>query len=190
MEEVSGLAAYEGLVFKTAELFAAQVGYEREDMQQEIRIKIVKAKRVFDPTRSRMSERAYVFGCVANLVKDMKKLAARRAACMRVEHIEDHRARESGTLSHFEFLYMRVTEEDAYTLLSQFVMPSSVTDAERQMIALLVCGFDQQEIGDLLGMPRHRVTASFKGVREKLADWQPDRAPAVAEISAAEPIAA
>ncbi len=182
MREVS-IAEYEGLVYKTSEMFAAMVGLEREDMQQELRLKIVKAKRAFDPSRSKMSERAYVYSCVANFVKDLKKIAARRSV-MRVEHIEDHRDEWAGSLSAFEFQYAHVTEDQAFTVLGRFTMPATISDDERAICALAVLGYDQQEVADLLGRPRSYITTSMRNVRDKLADWKP---PAEAPIPAPAP---
>lgn len=180
MREASDIAAYEGLVFKTAEMFSAMVGLEREDMQQELRIKIIKAKRTFDPRRSKMTERAYIFSCVTNLVKDLKKHAARRSG-IRVEHIEDHVVKDDTAYERlslsasFEFRYMHVTEAEAYRLLEAFTMPATVTAEESRIAAFLVMGYDHQEVADLLGVAKTQVTASVKNVREKLADWRPDK---------------
>lgn len=188
MREASDIAAYEGLVFKTAEMFSAMVGLEREDMQQELRIKIIKAKRTFDPRRSKMTERAYIFSCVTNLVKDLKKHAARRSG-IRVEHIEDHVVKDDTAYERlslsasFEFRYMHVTEAEAYRLLEAFTMPATVTDDECRIVALLVVGYDQQEIADQMGVAKTQVTVSMKNIREKLADWRPTRLPQMPPVA-------
>jgi RNA polymerase sigma factor (sigma-70 family) len=180
-----GIAAYEGLVFKTSHMFAAMVGLEPEDMQQELRLKIIKSKRVFDPARSSMSERAYIYSCVANLVKDLKRNAATRYA--RVGHIgyietltygQVFADGEHFTTDHFMLAFLSESDDQTFAaVLDRFTFPSTVTQGEQEIAALLVAGFDQQEIGELMGLSRTQVTASVKKLREKLADWQPSRTP-------------
>ena len=68
MGQGASIDAYEGLVFSTAQMFYERVGFELDDLRQELRIKVLKALRTYDATRSRMSERRYVYALLANFV--------------------------------------------------------------------------------------------------------------------------
>jgi len=172
----ASLADYEGLVGKTAELFARQLHMEYEDLKQELWIKVLRAKRAFDPRRSSSSERAFIYGCVANFMKDCRKLAARRSV-LRVEHIEDHLllTEDDYVLSGaFELRYMHMSEDEAFALLDEFALPPSICDGERTIVGLLVIGYGNQEIADILGVGKTEVAASVKNVREKLTPPIPE----------------
>lgn len=175
MHEGQSLAAYDGLVFKTAEMFSAMVGMEREDLQQELRIRVFKAKRMFDPARSNMTESTYIFSCVTNFVKDLKRKAAFRSGAVRIEHIEDHREEDLGDndMARFEFRYMHVSEEEAFAILGQFTMPATITDRERDVLALLVAGYEHGEIAGMLTISKWAVSSAARDLRAKLADWRP-----------------
>lgn len=166
------VVAYEGLVGKTAQMFHAQVGLELDDMRQELFIKVLKALRKYDANRSKLSLRSYVYGCVANLVKDMKRDAARRRnGRLVVVHISED------SLDWFEFTYRRVTHDEVFGAIEDgsFRLPATLTEDEQNVLLHLVLAYSQTEIAAILAISRATVVAHVHSIREKMADWHPGR---------------
>lgn len=189
MNDRADLTAYEGLVGKTTLMFAAQVGLDPEDMRQELWVKIIKARRSYSTSRSRMTERAFVYACMANFVKDLKRDAARRAAGrLEISHIEDFMANGEG----FELRYRHATHDEVYGPIDDgsFTMPATVTPDEQEIIFLLVLGYAQTEIALQLGIEYGEVVKSMRQLRQKLADWKPGSVATVESGRTAERIAA
>lgn len=164
------IAAYEGLVFKTSQMFHDQVGLELDDMRQELRMSVLKARRAFNLGRSRMTERAFVYGCVANRVKDMKRDAARRRnGKLTVVHVDEQ------SFDWFEFTYRRVSHDEVFGAIEDgsFRLPATVTEREREILLLLTVGYTQTEIASLQGAPYEAIRAAVRALREKMADWRP-----------------
>lgn len=169
------IAAYEGLVIKTAQMFAGMVGLEMDDMRQELRLKVLKSRRSYNPARSKMTEKAYVYACLANFVKDLKRDAARRRnGRLVVVHIQDF---EDGTeqLDWFEFTYSRVTHDEVFGRIEDgsFRLPATVTEAEQNVLVLLVLDYSQPEIAAYLDVSYGAVKTAVRALREKLRDWAP-----------------
>lgn len=87
---------------------------------------------------------------------------------MQVAHLEDYRANDS----RFEHRYEAVSEEQAYAEIDRFVMPSTVTEEEKRIVALLVAGYEQAEVAATLGISKTVVAARLRTLRVKLADWK------------------
>lgn len=174
------IEAYEGLVFKTAQMFHGQVALELDDMRQELRLAVLKARRAYHPERSRLTERAYVYGCVANRVKDMKRDAARRRnGRLVVVHVSDD------SLDWFEFTYRRVSHDEVFGAIEDgsFRLPATITDGEQEILLMLVVGYSQTEIASSQGVAYATVNASVRSLREKMADWRPSQQQAQSQRS-------
>lgn len=179
------IAAYEGLVFRTAQMFAELVGLEMDDMRQELRITVVKALRAHSARHaSKSKQRGFVYGCVANRVKDMKRDAARRYyAPLTVQHIDDLSV--VGFISGerltewFEATFASATHDETFGDVDNgdFVMPATVTREEQEILYLLVIGYAQTEIALTLGLEYAEVVKGMRVLREKFADWRPTRVP-------------
>lgn len=182
------IAAYEGLVFKTAQMFHEQVGLEMDDMRQELRLSVLKARRAYHSKRSRLTERAFVYGCVANRVKDMKRDAARRHnGRLVVVHVGEE------SLDWFEFTYRRVTHDEVFGAIEDgsFRLPATITPGEQEILLLLVVGYTQTEIASSLRMAYSNVNGAVRSIREKMADWRPSGGASVAApVQRRQPVAA
>jgi RNA polymerase sigma factor (sigma-70 family) len=168
------IAAYEGLIFSTAARYAPLLDDDLEDVQQVLRVKVWQALRVYDPSRSRATEKSYVFSCVRNQVKDLLKAQSRRNEARNgsqsyVEDVSDeHRPR-------FEARYLSQTAEQVFALVEDqpVLLPSTLTATEAQVVELLLLDFSRTEIAKTLGVSRDKVTALHASVQEKMADWHP-----------------
>lgn len=169
------ISAYEGLVVKTAQMFAELVGLEMDDMKQELRLKILKVRRSYKPDRSRISERAYVYGCMANFVKDLKRDRARRAGRLHFTYIEGFGL--AGVADMFEYRHTSASHDETYGAVEEgtFTLPATVTETEREIIYLLVIGYAQTEIAATLRLEYNEVVKQMRILRVKLADWRPTR---------------
>lgn len=175
---------YEGLVGKTALMFHQQVGLEYEDMRQELYIKVVKAVRAYNPARSKQTQKAFVYSCIANLVKDLKRDAARRNGRFQVTYIEDQRYRDThgtayaASTSVFEARYQHTTHEQVFGgVEDDFVLPSTVTAEEERVLFFLLLDYAQTEIAVVLELEYGAVMKCVRSLREKLADWKPTTTP-------------
>lgn len=179
---------YEGLVFRTTQMFAEQVGLEFDDMRQDLRLKVVVAKQAYRSSRSSQSEEAFVYGCIANYVKDLKKMAGRKAKRVTILHTQDFEG-EDQTLDWFDFNYASVSHDEVFGSVEsgRFVFPATVTERERSVLILLGLALTRTEIADELGLSQWEVRASVGALRNKLRDWAPTPEPVELPPTVAEP---
>lgn len=173
---------FEGLVIKTARMFAAQVGREECDLAQELRVRVWRAIQSWDGDRFPSLER-YVFIAVTNKIKDFKRDAAREKARREREgvsfvHIEDMAPGQFEGHYHTgrERVYGRIDGE-------MFVLPSTVTETEATIALLLVQEVSRLEIAIRLDLSDGEITAAVRHLQIKLADWRPTRRPVPALTS-------
>lgn len=189
------LAHYEGLVRKTAGMYVGIVEEDYDDICQLLRIKVWTALLAFDPAKARQSRDAYVFMCVKNRVKDIVKKVRRNEL-----FIEDLAASSpAGTTTgdapppqnrrdRFEARYLVALEEQVFGDIDKPLIPSTLTDTERRVIAYLYIDFSHAEIAEVMEIGRKEMATVVAGIREKMADWRPVSAPK--EAPAELPIAA
>lgn len=176
---------YEGLVFKTASMYAAYVEEDLEDIQQVLRIKVWRALEAFDPTRSSMTRQRYVFSCVKNQCKDLVKKKRRNEL-----FIEDVSGVKVGTddftvRDAFEARYLCSDASEHFDHIESGppLIPSTLSKLEREVVALLYLDFSQKEAATLLGVRRNEMERAVRSLRDKMADWRPT--PAVQRLPAA-----
>lgn len=183
----SDLGRYEGLVRKTAGIYAPRIGEEYEDFCQILRLKVYEALLSYDPSRSKLSERNYVFSCVLNRVKDFqrKEKVRKEQGFARPVLIEDvaptngHHdtggADEGQLRDRFEHEYLSTDPDLIVETLAPEVptIPSTLDRQERRVIVLLYTGWKQVEIGQLLGLNRSQIIRVVGQIRTKMADWDP-----------------
>jgi RNA polymerase sigma factor (sigma-70 family) len=161
------LRAFEGLVFRTAQIYERRLRVEREDLQQVLRLKVWMAVRAYDAKKSRTSLESFVFSCVRNQIKDLVKSRIRRDR-LGVEHLIDDLFTDDWSRERFEGSYLAAVDEP-----DEVLIPSTLTANERSMIGLLYVGFKQVEIAEIMEIPRNEVTQRMASIRQKMADWRP-----------------
>lgn len=154
---------FEGLVHATARRYADLLADEDiEDIRQILRVKVWKALARYDERRSDLNVERYVFGCLANQVKDLLKAQTRLNAA------------RNGSLR-----YLADVEVDGYELSvdedralaaveDQLPLPSTLTHVERSVAVLLVAGHTQIEAAVVLGISRTTVRRVRAAVRAKM----------------------
>lgn len=157
---------YEGLIRRTAAMCAPRVEVEYEDIVAIFRIKVWRALEAFDASRSHMPVERYVFSCVKNQEKDILKRKRRHEL-----YVEDVRA----TDARFEESYLAVEEDDVFAEVERELplIPSTLTDVERQVIVHLYRDLSQRETALLLGLSRSEMERAMRSIRMKMADWRP-----------------
>lgn len=176
------LPQFEGLVIKTAAMYSRIVGIDEEDMQQLLRIKAWQAINAYNPQRSRMTLKTYVFGCIRNRVKDMlrdsQRARMRGGECYIEDQIDtasEHPRQDDWTRSHFEAQYLVEPREQVYASVEEdFELPSWLTEQEKQVVILLALDYAHREIAVVLGISIGAVTKIRNVVREKMADFKPE----------------
>lgn len=182
------LHAYEGLIFATAARYAPYLDEELDDIRQVLRVKVWQALEAFDAKRSPEKPRTpaetedvrrrFVFSCVKNRVKDLLKEQDRRhrrqnGAQFFIEDLTDD-------LGSFEGRYLSAEDPGLFELLEGGIeLPSTLSSTERALVSLLLLDYSRTEIASTMGMTRKKVLAAHKSVREKMADWGPDKPVAV-----------
>lgn len=166
---------YEGVVRKTAALTAERCEEEFDDICQRFRIKVWKALVSYDPSKltnekpdasGRTPRDRYVFACIKNEAKDLEKKVKRSH---RVRYIED-------MVEDGDDRLLGVEEDQVFNGVEEVapLIPSTLDERERQIVALLYLDFDNGEIGERLGIKRKQVATLVRGIRVKLADWAPE----------------
>lgn len=174
------IAPYEGLIFSTARMYHDILDIDLEDVQQILRLKVAQALVVFDPSKWRkhkdaqVAEERFVFGCMRNQVKDLLKGQDRRNTARgggRQLYVEDLREQDDS----FEHRYLVETDENALAdVLDQMPqLPSTLSDLERVVVALLLLGYNQTEIARELGTSRTNIRVAHASIQAKMEDWRP-----------------
>lgn len=155
---------YDGLVFKTASLWTGYMQEDFEDLQQIIWEKVVKALRAYDPTRSKLPVERYVFMCVMNLRKDLLKRRRRDDIFIEDQRVEHH---------HFEGRYL--SEIHTYDTIEaeRPLIPSTLSQTERHVLALLYEGYTEREVQRVLGCTKRECEAALNALQAKFGDWKP-----------------
>lgn len=173
------LSEFEGLVFKTAQMFASYVAIlmEEEELRQELRIVVWRSVSRYDARRTEtgMGLKPYVYGNVANKVKDFRRDAARRARYdLTFESIDSHREEgEERFYGDFELRYLCESPDVVYGKIDEglLVLPSTVTRAEADVLVLLMFGHSEREMMLRLGVRRSAVRYAVEQLQVKFADW-------------------
>lgn len=160
---------YEGLIRKTASMYVLYVDEEFEDIVSIFRIKVWRALAAYDPSRSRMPVERYVFSCVKNQAKDLLKRRRRTDVYIADQSFDD------GAEDSFERQYLAVSADEVYELAEEGppLIPSTLTDVERQVVGLLYLTYSQRESADRLGLTRPQMERAMRSIRVKMADWAP-----------------
>ena len=175
------LALFEGLVFRTSQMYAARTGFEPEELEQELRIVVVRCVQRYDSTRSALPLRNYVFQAITNKIKDFKRDATRRARYgLAFIHIEDLRLPGAGgaeqlhdgstTQEEFDAIWNRAEADQVYGRVdNRYELPPTVTEFERQVLMLVIATCTKGEIATLLDASHKSVDEAIRSLREKLA---------------------
>lgn len=164
---------YEGLVVKTASMIAPYVEMEFEDIAQMLRYKVWRGIESFDPAKSKVPRRSYVFSCVVNQKKDI--LARKRRGVL---YIEDLVSNDDGDQDDgFHGDYLSVDTDVAYAEVENeaIALPATLNFMERQVVLQLYLGTTPMELSRQLGISVRRLNATIAEVRAKMADWRPEQ---------------
>jgi RNA polymerase sigma factor (sigma-70 family) len=165
---------YEGLVFKTASRYVGFVEEEFEDIQQILRMKVFRALLSYDPSKSTMTRDRYVFSCIVNQCKDLVK--RKRRNVLFIEDIAPAAYDADKTLrDQFESHYLSTDHESEFGHVEDddFIVPSTLSAFEREIVVHLYLHFTNTEIAQRMERPKREVDKAVKAVKEKLADWKP-----------------
>lgn len=170
---------YEGLVISTTRLYADRLRVEAEDLEQLLRFRVWLALRSFNERRSqprqpdavRSPRETFVFLCVRNQIKDLTKSRMRKDSAMREVYLEDMAAPEAVQYRYEARHHAQVADR----LDEVVVLPATLSPDERRVLALVYLDFSLAETARVLGIPARVVGQRMASVRQKMADWAPDR---------------
>jgi DNA-directed RNA polymerase specialized sigma24 family protein len=186
------ISPYEGLIFTTARKFAGMCGMEEEDCRQELRLKAAQALVAYRSSRSKLSVKNFVFGCLTNRVTDLRKSHCRKLNYgIGIRHIEDFKnAKTSQVGNHgvtsfaeghdkFEMRYFHVDHDEVFGKVDEglFVLPATLTDLERSVLLLLTLDMTRTEIAMRLQITRAEAFDCVEQLKVKFSDWDPGSRP-------------
>lgn len=157
---------------------------DEDDFAQELRIKIWRAREKFDPSRSRMTEKSFVFALMFNRVKDL--LRYKKDQQLLIEDLAPAATTSSGeapTRDRFENRYFSSPHEEVFKDAEDSVaIPAGLSPFQEQVLFLLYLDYTQKEIAPYLDVPLHRVKEAARLIREKLEAWRPETAATVVHL--------
>lgn len=153
---------YEGLIHKTAGMYARFIQEDYDDIVSILRIKVWWALEYYDPARSRQPVDRFVFSCVKNQVKDLLKRKRRDEVYLedQPESITDHHCVDAD-----------VVFQDIERELPG--IPNTLTGVEREVLVRLYLSLTQREVSADLGLTRSEMEKTMRSLRTKMADWEP-----------------
>lgn len=162
---------YEGLIFTHALRIVDHVDDDLDDIRQFYRIKAWKALGAFDPMRwpaevdrhGRSAVDRFVFSCLKNAEIDMLKRRRRREVSL-------------DEVDGAGWTHATIDAEVVYAQVEvQPLLPSTLSGLELRAIVLLYRGYQQTEAARRLGIDARAMKRTVRSIRDKMADWQPDR---------------
>lgn len=169
------IAHYEGLVRKTASLYARQVEMDYDDIVQVLRIKVWRALEAHDPAKVKTQTlERFVFMCVKNQCKDLVRRRSRGEVFLEDLIPDDH---EDSPVEWM--LQLAVDHEQTFSGVEdrELLIPCTLSDLERRIIGWLYLDRTQKEVAGILELTRAEMERAVKVIRQKMADWEPTAAP-------------
>lgn len=167
------ISPYLGLIHATAARYEPILDDDLEDIKQVLALKVAQAVAAFDPSKTKLPLRNFVFSCVTNRVKDLLKEQSRRndrrgGGQLYVEDVG------SASMA-FEATYLCVSEEIVYFEVEDETvkLPATLSPLEAQVVQLLLLEYNQTEIAVRLKVTRAAVRKAHASVQAKMADWRP-----------------
>lgn len=185
------LDSFEGLIFRTAiELgkphpqHGPAVQMEREDVQQILRIKLYRALLSFSPEKIRKrgetvanARKRFVFMCLTDQSKDLRKRKRLTEDSLEGLAPADMDGATSGVQSRdrFELRYLSSSHDEVYGTVEDdvLVLPATLSELERRVVAGLMGDYKQAEVARQLGLEKREMEKVMRSIRLKLADWKP-----------------
>lgn len=178
---------YAGLVAKTTWMWFEACALEQDDLRQELWLKVTHALLMYDPARSKMSEKNYVFSLVFNRVKDLLRRAKARRSIpvphrggtetqrVQVSSIDYRGAGSDGgalPTDAFEGQHLSIERDDVREVVVAF-LPVGLSDLEVRVAVLLALGFEHRDVVAALSCSPRQVKAAARALRVALADRRP-----------------
>lgn len=172
------LAKYEGLVHRTTFMFAGRANMDEEDFAQELRLKVWWALERWDPARSRLPEKRYVYSIMFNRVKDLIRYP-RQHFFLFDDLAPDGRDASPDrppARDRFDMKFLSTSASLVEEALDgQGLLPESLSSREKTVLVLLYLEYQQAEIAPLMGCGLTTVKLTVRALREKLSHLEPGR---------------
>lgn len=183
------ISHYRALVHKTASLILGHLEVvgapwaiedDFDDLVQTLWIKCWRAMGTYDAEKSRMTQDTYVFMCMTNQVKDIRK--RRRRGGVSLEALTDDLGLES--VDQVAIAHLQVDCEVVYAEVedTEPLLPNTLSVEELAILALLAQDYRQTEAAVLLGIEKRDMERAMRSIRAKMADWKPTAEALIAPI--------
>jgi RNA polymerase sigma factor (sigma-70 family) len=169
----SDIAFYEGLIRKTAAIYASRIQEDYEDIVQILRVKVWRSLAAYDPARSRLPVERYVFSCVANQVKDLLKRKRRHEVS--IEDLSQTSVDGDDVVPGYVQEFLSVGHDEVYgeveAELPEF--PLTLSELEREIVVRLYLDANHRRIAVELKLTRTEIDRTVDSIRVKMADQYP-----------------
>ena len=140
-------------------------GMEREDVIQEVLIKVYKSIESFDPSKSKAS--TFVDHVIENKIKDCLRSAGSESNLCNVNSvplIDDTSGEE-----YIEGTIIIPVEESMYSYIEylQDIKNIDLTEKETEVVKLKIAGYNNTEIANILGCTRATVHNIWNKIKDK-----------------------
>lgn len=145
-------------------------GMEKEDVTQEVMIKLYNALEKYDAEKAKMS--TFVDHLIENKIKDMyrKCMSEKNLSVVNAVHLvctdmggnDESDGVDTGlTLGHVGFAY------ENFEFVTDIMENMKLNDREKEIFKLRTSGYEFVEIAGILGVSKARVSQLWKAIREK-----------------------
>jgi RNA polymerase sigma factor (sigma-70 family) len=169
----SEIAFYEGLIRKTAAMYAPRIQEDYEDIVQVLRVKVWRSLAAYDPSRSKLPVERYVFSCVANQVKDLLKRKRRHEVYLEdlTQTSVDGDELAPGYLQE----YLSVGHDEVFGDVERELpeLPATLSIHELEVVVRLYLDANHRRIAVELNLTRPEIDATVDSIRTKMAEHFP-----------------
>jgi len=139
-------------------------GLEREDVAQEILIKVYRSMSKFDKSKATAS--TFVDYIISNVIKDIYRKAGSKknlsiVNALSIDNREDEDTNNSIQVGTVSFKYEN-TE-----IILDIMNNMGLDDREKEVFRLRAAGFEFEEIGNALGLTKSRISQIWTGIKNK-----------------------
>jgi DNA-directed RNA polymerase specialized sigma24 family protein len=170
--DANEITFYEGLIRKTAAIYAPRVDDDYDDVLAVLRVKVWRALLAYDPTRSRLPVERYVFSCVVNQVKDLLKRKRRHE--MFISDMGETTVTGDDLGDAFAQDYMSVGHDQVYADVEAETLeiPATLTPLEREVVVRLCLDASHHSATIVLQLTRSQLETTVESIRTKMTEWR------------------
>jgi len=137
-------------------------GYSKEDLEQELRISIIKAAKGFNEDRGAIFH-TYLHTAMINTIRTLISKAQRQLSTQSIDIIDDSDSDVRGPVSKILQAIQDPTDNTEPIITLDILKNYNLTLLEHRFLKLRMEGLTMDEITDILGESAYRIRHSIRG---------------------------